>query len=184
MAWTDAETREARFERLFRDHHAPLVAYARRRVRVDVVDDVVEETFLVAWRRLDEIPGAALPWLYGVARNVIGTQGRSAARRQALGERLASVAEVASVVLPEPERFGGVIAAVLGQLAPEDREALILVAWEELAPREAARALGESAVAFRVRLHRARRRLRALLEASGDANEAESNGSAEVLHEI
>jgi RNA polymerase sigma-70 factor (ECF subfamily) len=181
MARNDPETTEARFERLFRDHYEAVLRYARRRVEFDAVDDVVEETFLVAWRRLDEVPPLALPWLYGVARNVISTQARGAVRRRALGERLASTVAAAPVALPEPGRFGGVIAAVLQQLSPADREALILVAWEELAPREAARALGESAVAFRVRLHRARRRLRALLEDGIDDGDPESSGSTEVL---
>lgn len=169
---------EARFERLFRNHYAAVLRYARRRVSLDLADDVVEETFMVAWRRLDEMPSDPLPWLYGVARNVVGTQARGAGRRQALGERVAGSIERPPTGLPEPERFGGVIAAALMQLSAEDREALILVAWEELAPHEAARALGESAVAFRVRLHRARKRLRALLLEREDASES---GPAEVV---
>jgi len=178
-----------RFERLFRDHYAAVLAYARRRVSADVVDDVVEETFLVAWRRLEEVPAAPLPWLYGVARNVIGTHTRGAARRQALGIRLAGAAVADAggaaqpvAALPEPERFGGVMAAALRQLSPEDREALILVAWEELAPHEAARAVGESAVAFRVRLHRARRRLRALLEDSNALSAPKQNDNDSDSH--
>lgn len=179
MARKNLDTREARFEGLFRDHYEAVLGYARRRVESGAVDDVVEETFLVAWRRLDVVPEPALPWLYGVARNVIGTQTRGAGRRRALWERLASTATMAA--LPESDRCGGVIAAALRQLSPTDREALILVAWEGLAPREAAIALGESAVAFRVRLYRARRRLRALLESGPSDGERESPESTEVL---
>jgi RNA polymerase sigma-70 factor (ECF subfamily) len=177
MAGSDRESAELRFERLFREHYAAVLAYARRRVALEAVDDVVEETFLVVWRRLDEVPEAPLPWLYSVARNVIGTQTRGVARRRALSARLTDAVAVAPVRLPEAEHFGGVLGAALRQLSPEDREALILVAWEELAPREAARALGEPAVTFRVRLHRARRRLRALLD---EANEVSGPEPSEV----
>jgi hypothetical protein len=69
----DPELRRARFDALFRDHHPVVRAYARRRVPPEVVDDVVSETFLVVWRRLDDVPEAPLPWLLAVARNVVGT---------------------------------------------------------------------------------------------------------------
>ncbi len=67
-----AEAARARFEGLFRDHHVAVVAYVRRRAPQDAVDDIVGETFLVAWRRLDCVPGEELPWLLAVARNVRG----------------------------------------------------------------------------------------------------------------
>jgi RNA polymerase sigma-70 factor (ECF subfamily) len=56
-------------------------AFARRRVAAEAVDDVVSEAFTVAWRRLDDIPDDPLPWLLGVARNVVGTARRGEARR-------------------------------------------------------------------------------------------------------
>lgn len=156
-----------RFERLFRDHHAAVVAYVRRRAPRDVVDDVVAETFLVAWRRLDRTPEdeEVLPWLLGVARNVIATQGRGARRRDALVLRLRQTG-MEPPSPPDPE--SGVddpIIRALARLAPKDREALTLIAWDGLAPHEAARVLGEAPGTFRVRLHRARRRLRGLLQA-------------------
>ena len=80
----DPESRRARFEALFRDHHPAVRAYARRRVPPEAVDDIVSETFLVVWRRLDDVPEPPLPWLLTVARNVAGTERRGAARRQQL----------------------------------------------------------------------------------------------------
>lgn len=73
----DPESRRARFEALFREYHPAVRAYARRRVPQEVVDDIVSETFLVVWRRLDEVPERALPWLLTVARNVAGTESRA-----------------------------------------------------------------------------------------------------------
>jgi RNA polymerase sigma-70 factor, ECF subfamily len=152
-----------RFERLFRDHHRAVVAYVRRRAPGDIVDDVVDETFLVAWRRLERVPLEELPWLLGVARNVLATQRRGARRRQALTLRLGSSRGQAAVpdLADDP---GGALSTALARLAPKDREALTLIAWDGLSPHEAALALGEAPGTFRVRLHRARSRLRRALE--------------------
>lgn len=152
-----------RFEELFRSHHAALVAYVRRRAPSDVVDDVVAETFLVAWRRLDRIPQNELPWLLSVARNVLATHRRGASRREALKWRL-SCAGVERGRMEAVDGIDGRVAAALAKLAAKDCEALTLVAWEGLEPHEAAVVLGEAAGTFRVRLHRARGRLRRLLE--------------------
>jgi RimJ/RimL family protein N-acetyltransferase len=76
----DEHSRE-RFERLFRLHYPAVRRYARRRVPPEAVDDIVSETFLVAWRRLDQVPEEPLPWLLAVARNTAGTERRAAARR-------------------------------------------------------------------------------------------------------
>ena len=78
------QPRRARFEALFREHHSAVQCYARRRVPPGVVDDIVAETFLVVWRRLDDVPEPALPWLLTVARNVAGTDRRGAVRRERL----------------------------------------------------------------------------------------------------
>ena len=73
-------------------HYRPYVAaYVRRRVHVNAADDVVAETFATAWRRRDDVPDDALPWLYATARNVIGTRYRSDARWSLLADRLKAV---------------------------------------------------------------------------------------------
>lgn len=164
-----------RFELIFRAHHARVLAYARRRLP-EQADDVVAETFLVAWRRFDELPEQPLPWLLGVARRVIATRLRGASRRQALIQRLAQDVTVGAsapdgALAPDP-RVPNTLAPdtdspiwhALAALPANDREALLLIAWDGLEPREAAAVLHQSPASFRVRLHRARRRLRALLQ--------------------
>lgn len=134
--------------------------YALRRSDRDTAQDVVAETFAVAWRRLDAVPRDPLPWLYAVARRVLANQRRSTARREALKTALArSTAGFAAPVDHD-------LADALRRLPSGDRELLTLVAWEGLSPREAAAALGCSDTACRLRLHRARRRLAALLDAA------------------
>lgn len=158
----DRDDRTARFERLFRAQYPAVAGYVRRRADAALADDLVNEVFLVAWRRLDEVPPNPRPWLLGVARNVVGTHIRGARRARALHERLASV-EVAG---PEAEELlsGATVAAALVALRPKDCEALMLVNWDGLTPSEAANVLGERPATFRVRLHRARSRFRTLLD--------------------
>jgi RNA polymerase sigma factor (sigma-70 family) len=151
-----------RLEDLFRRHEPAVVAYVRRRAPEDVVDDIVAETFLVAWRRLDDVREPALPWLLGVARRVLSTHRRGDRRRQELGNRLVA-AQSMSVPAWSEESEGRALAA-LATLSEKDREALTLTAWEGLTPQQAAVVLSEPAARFRVRLHRAKRRVRAVLE--------------------
>lgn len=173
----DAHDRDAeRFEHVFRRHHAAVTAYTRRRARSDAADDVVASTFLVAWRRLEEVPDDALPWLLGVARNVIATHERGSQRRGALRLRLEHTDAGATAPPTVAEPADGVVAA-LGRLSANDREAITLIAWDGLQPAEAARVLGQSPTAFRVRLHRARRRLRRELDRGGQSDPRPQNHS-------
>lgn len=159
---------EASFRRLYAEHGREILAYALRRAG-DPEDaaDVAAETFLVAWRRLEDVPPGeqARLWLYGVARRALANQRRGERRRERLGERLRAELTPA---LPEPPVLPGPdVLAALERLGLEDREVLRLSAWEELSPSELATVLGISAVAARSRLHRARRRLRRALEGGG-----------------
>ena len=156
--------RNERFESLFREHHAAIRGYALRRAPRDMAPDVVAETFLVAWRRLDDVPADPLPWLYGVARRVLANARRSADRGLALEQRLAAAAVPAGLGDPG-ERVGEaeIVRVALARLSERDRETLMLVAWEELSSARAARAAGCTRAAFAVRLHRARGRLAAQL---------------------
>jgi RNA polymerase sigma-70 factor (ECF subfamily) len=153
---------EERMEILFRRHYRDVVAYVRRRTEPDLVEDVVAETFLVTWRRLEQVPAEARPWLLGVARKTLATQRRSLARRCSLLARL----EGAGRLDERNEQPGELdVADALERLSEKDREAITLVVWDGLSPTEAALVVGQSPVAFRVRLHRAKQRLRRLLEA-------------------
>ena len=148
--------RRTRFELLYEQHYDAILAYALRRASRDAAHDVVSETFLVTWRRLEDVPRDALPWLYGVARRVLANQRRSGRRRQSLYSKLTH-ARLESFAEPqiEPSRLAG----ALDRLSAREREALKLTAWEGLDGNRAAAALNISPTAFRVRLHRARRRL-------------------------
>jgi RNA polymerase sigma factor (sigma-70 family) len=172
------ELAEARFSRLYGDHEREILRYALRR-SADPEDaaDVVAETFLVAWRRLGDVPlgEEARLWLYATARRVLANHRRGVKRRTRLGERLRDeLRHQLPVQLPTEPR--GVIAALAG-LRDGDRELLMLVGMEGLTPSQAARVLGISTVTTRTRLHRARRRLRAgLLDQAGE----EQNNEMEV----
>jgi RNA polymerase sigma-70 factor, ECF subfamily len=171
MEYTNSE--RERFERIFRTHHLTVHAFARRRVTAEAVDDVVSETFTVAWRRLDDIPDDPLPWLLGVARNVVGTARRGEARRLRLQTRAQADYQAPTAAL-DPKPDGGLVHAALERLNERDREALTLVGWDGLTPAEAAAVIGIPANRFRVRLHRAGRRLRWAL----NAIEEEADASA------
>jgi RNA polymerase sigma-70 factor, ECF subfamily len=160
-----------RFELLFEAHGRAVLGYALRRVD-DPADasDVLAETFLVAWRRLDAVPVGddTRPWLLGVARRALANQRRGARRRADLTERLR--AEIANALTPaEPSDHEILVERALSALRADDREVLLLAAWEGLTPGEIATALGIRAVAARSRLHRARRRLQAELDRLGRA---------------
>jgi RNA polymerase sigma factor (sigma-70 family) len=148
-----------RLEAIFREHYEAVLAYARRRAPAQVADDVAAETFAIAWRKAKQIPGEPLPWLLGVARRVLSTQRRSTQRQTRLRERLSQTVLPVAADVADP-RLG----EALSGLSHRDQEALLLIAWEGLAPREAATVLGLTQTGFSVRLHRARGRLRTALE--------------------
>ena len=144
------------FEELYAEHYEAVRAYVRRRAAESVVDDVVSDTFLVCLRRPERVPAEPLPWLYAVARKTLANERRKR-ERVAPGRR---------DVTWDREPIGdGALATAFAALGERDREVLRLVAWEGLALREAAVVLGCSAVACRVRYHRAKARLAARLDA-------------------
>jgi RNA polymerase sigma-70 factor, ECF subfamily len=149
-----------RFESIYREHFGLVAAYARRRVPARA-DDVVAETFLVAWRRLDDVPADALPWLYGVARRVVSDFRRGSRRQDAVANRLASLGEPRHSGHGESDEE---LLAALARLSDQDRELLLLVYWEDLEPSRAALALGCSRATVATRLWRARARLRKELD--------------------
>ena len=156
--------REARLELLFDRHAAAVLAYAMRRTFPAAAADVVSETYLVAWRRLESIPSdAALPWLYATARNVLASQRRSDRRQIAVTIRLESELRLQQTAEVATAADAPVLNA-LATITLAEREVLMLDAWENLSSSEAAAVLGCSATAYRIRLHRARKRLIRALE--------------------
>jgi RNA polymerase sigma factor (sigma-70 family) len=155
-----------RFEEIWDEHYAAIFSFARRRLSGDeAAQDVAADTFLVAWRRLDEVPEDPRAWLFKIARNVLSNYIRGRGRGQALRARLIAVRETPTSDPPDGAIEG--LAVVFNRLKSSDREALALVAWEELRPREAAHVLGITAARFSLRLHRAKQRLRKELAAAG-----------------
>jgi RNA polymerase sigma factor (sigma-70 family) len=155
------------FTDVFRRYHPHVITYVRRRVPADRAPDIVENAFLAAWRHAGDLPADPLPWLYRAASFEIRNWRRSEGRVQrdldlaiSLLDRGYLVADTADTVA-SADRWIAAFAA----LAEVDREVLRLVAWEDLSSEDAAAVLGCSVTAFRVRLHRARRRLLRIAEA-------------------
>ncbi|MGW6275917.1 RNA polymerase sigma factor [Kribbella sp. NPDC055071] len=162
-------TAEQEFGRLFEEHFRGLLGYALRRCgSPDDAADVVADTMLVAWRRFDQVPtdGTARLWLYGVARRVLANHRRGAQRRNQLGERLRVQLQDVVPDHADAVETNAVVVAAMAGLSEPDRELIMLTAWENLEPQEAAVVLDVPARVVRTRLHRARGRLRKLL---GDA---------------
>jgi RNA polymerase sigma-70 factor, ECF subfamily len=157
--------REERFNRFHEQHFEAIRRYAFRRSPA-LADDIVAETFLVAWRRIDEVPDDERPWLFGVARNVRLNLERSARRQRAVSVRLAEQPNSSAGA----ETPSDLVAAALATLSESDREILLLHAWEGLGRRESGAALNCSAANVSVRLHRARKRFEDALAAAPRRN--------------
>ncbi len=178
MEVPDSDERAEAFFAVAFDEHAPaILRYARRRLNgEDAAWDVVSDTFTAAWRHWDRRPGPPeplLPWLYAIAGNAVRGQGRSDQRRRRLIARLASSipadqgADPADGVL-----LSRSVADALARLSESDQEVLRLVAWEgQTDARSLGLVLGLGPAAARSRVHRARRRLRALLDEADDSAE-------------
>ncbi|WP_402462627.1 RNA polymerase sigma factor [Isoptericola aurantiacus] len=158
-------------------------AYALRHTDPDTAQDVVSDTFLVAWRRLDEVPDPPLPWLLVVARNHLRNAERAHRRRRHLAETLTrletATAQGVGVDALAAERDG--LLRALATLTTPEREALLLVAWDGLTAAEAAQVSGCSRATFAVRLHRARRRM-AAAENSADEPGLSAPGRDGAIH--
>ena len=166
-----ADIRAKHFEAIFRANHQRVLAYALRRTPDrEEAEEVVSEVFLVAWRRLSELPHEPSAWLLGTARRVLANQRRSRRRRYPDGPHLSLEVvdpEDTSSTTAERVTERATLAAAFAGLGPADRELLALIAWEGFSAGEAAEVLGCSAPVLSVRLHRARRRLLKELRASG-----------------
>lgn len=164
------------FRHCFDEHWSTVCGCLRRRGASAQTEDLAAETFAIAWRKWRSVPSDPLPWLLRTAINLLANARRKAARHpQPLelldGDGAASAA--AHDVLESRESARGVL-SVLAGLRETDREAILLIAWDGLAPAQAAAACGCSPAAFRVRLHRARAALRAALADESTPSEGAS----------
>jgi RNA polymerase sigma-70 factor (ECF subfamily) len=153
---------EERFTDLYDRHYRSVLGYALLRAEREVAEDVSSETFLIAWRRFAELPEPALPWLLGVARNLLAKQRDSRHRREALVGRILALTtsrdqvswDVAEHVIDRESAL-----AALSALPEQDIEAMVFATWYGLPPEQAAAVMGCSVRTYNVRLHRARKRL-------------------------
>jgi RNA polymerase sigma-70 factor, ECF subfamily len=153
------------FEQLVRETRDDLLAYAiRRTANAEDAADVLSETYLIAWRKLEKIPpgDSARLWLFGVAANVLRRGAQRHRSSEALIERLASEPQDTEHIEPAGREDStiGALRAGLASLPPRDREILTLTAWEGLTPKQIAVVTGLPTNVIRVRLHRARSRLK------------------------
>lgn len=161
-----SDPKEGQFESVYR-HHSMVIAYCRRRGSHDP-EGIAAETMAIAWHRLEELEvRECRPWLIATARNLMYEEYRARARTSNVDPEILEATEGAIEPDFEVHSLDPEIDRALAALAPIDREALLLVAWEDLNPARAAESLGIRPTAFRVRLHRARRRFKKSLEESG-----------------
>ncbi|GAA2169568.1 RNA polymerase sigma factor [Actinomadura napierensis] len=163
---------ETRFTRLYDENHRRVLAYALTHAEPHTAEDIAGETFLIAWRRLDEVRDPALPWLLTVARNLLHKQRDRGRRGRDLAERIRALTtplDLAAWDVAEHVVERETALAAIAALPERDLEALALVNWHGLDARQAARVMRCSVPAFAVRLHRARKRLARALDGAGDA---------------
>jgi len=169
-----------RFRRLFEEHRSAVFGFAVRRVGRDLADEVLAETFLVAWRRLTDVPAdAELRWLLATARLVLANASRSSRRRDRLLDRMEGVTH-------EPDHAQQVaqsldVQQILARLRAPDQEVLRLIEWDDLSHADAAALLGCSRAVLAVRLRRARARFAAAMAMEpaprGSAREGQSKSA-------
>ncbi|MEV0236504.1 sigma-70 family RNA polymerase sigma factor [Nonomuraea sp. NPDC050786] len=159
--------RHERFTALYNAYQARVYGYAASRAGHQLAEELVSDTFLVAWRRLDDIPDQAqLQWLFRVARNILRDNLRQATRHASLEAELRTWIDEAGADAGEEAIERVTVLRALATLSDEDKELLTLTTWHGLSPDEAAGVLGCTKATFYVRLHRARRRLRSAIDAT------------------
>lgn len=164
-----ADERRLRFEEIYSANHHLILGYLLRRTH-DPQDaaDLLGQTFLTAWQRIDTVPSGdkARPWLYGVARHTLANHHRRERRRSDLTAQL----RIDVVETYQPPEYNGDlsgIAAAFRGLPEADQELLALVGWEGLDHGQIAEVLGCSRNAVRIRLYRARKRFSRALDRTG-----------------
>jgi RNA polymerase sigma factor (sigma-70 family) len=169
--------RPGQFEAFYVAHFQEIAAYVRRRVPAEDADDVVAQVFAVAWRRFGSVPAPPQDrlWLFGVARNSVADQQRSARRRLRLHARLSAEVLAQARAVPELGSRYDPVRAAISALRPADREALQFVLWDGLSHAEAAVVLRCSPNALEQRYRRARNAIRAALSAGHPARRPDPN---------
>jgi len=177
----DDVARRAALDAWFRAYGDRVLAYLLHRTDADTAQDVLQEVFVIAFRKANSVPEPPIGWLFGTARRVLANTVRGSKRRDHLAARVAEAAEHTDDF--ELAELRGAFATTLTALPSSDREVLTLSAWYRLTPEEAAQALGCSRNAYTVRLHRARKRLEEQLDRAGYAGPSPSSRLAEAFRD-
>lgn len=161
------------FHAFYSRYHSLLLGVAQQRlVGMSSAEDVVAETFAIAWSHHREGRNLTLPWLYQVLRNLIGNEYQRASRATDLVDRMG--ASLGSNVVEFAVDEAMSLRALIRELPDEDRDLIYMAYWEDLSRNELAAILGCSSTAVRLRLMRAKRRLKALVDSSDSGSGRES----------
>lgn len=170
-------TAPAAFGAIFDRHFDAIHSYLARRIGTGRADDLAASTFAVAFERRQQFRrevSTARPWLFGIATNLLRNERRAEKRAlEVLGRIRSATTPQDSADVDAPSALG----EMLTRLDPDQRDALLLFAWEELSYEEIAAALGIPVGTVRSRLARARQHLRHGLTAGDERQPAqEANG--------
>jgi RNA polymerase sigma factor (sigma-70 family) len=176
------------FAELYDRHARTIFRFAIRQVGTGAAEDVMSETFLVAFERraaFDPTVGAALPWLYGIATTLLKKYVRSeaTARRGILAAGKADVVTDDIAVLEsrvDAESSVRQIDVALRRMAKRDRDVLLLHAWADLSYEDIARALEIPIGTVRSRLNRARRVLRTAIDRGASPQKGVDHGRVDA----
>jgi RNA polymerase sigma-70 factor (ECF subfamily) len=174
----DAE-RRAVIDGWFRAYAARVLGYLLHRTDPQTAQDVLQEVFVTAFGKLDQVPEPPLGWLFGTARRLLANRLRSLRRQDQLIARL--MQDVGQEADPAGYELKQAFAITLASVPAADREVLTLTGWYGLSPLQAAEALGCTPAAYAVRLHRARRRLAKALADAGYRGDTPAGQFAEAL---
>lgn len=175
---------EKRLRRMYDESYVRLLAYALGYLDRPSAEEIVSETFLIAWRRLADAPVPELPWLFGIARNLIRERYRADRRLHALCVELSAQADGGTGDIADDVTERAAALRALAELGDLDRELLTLLAWHGLTNREAAEVLGIRQATLLVRVHRARRRLLAAMAPTDAAAPDHASRFSDLRQEI
>ncbi len=177
----DDGERRAVLDAWFRAYGDRVLAYLLHRTDPETARDLVQEVFVIAFRKAAAVPEPPVGWLFATARRVLANKNRGRRRQDQLVTRLVEDAERSTDA--DTAELKRAFAETLAALSANDREVLTLSGWYGLTPGEAAAALGCSPSAYGVRLYRARQRLAAHLESAGYRGPSPAGQLSEALRD-
>lgn len=162
---------EEQFDRCFDQHWTTVVRYLLRRGAASHAEDLASETFAIAWSKWGQLPSTPLPWLLKTAGFCWANERRRLQRADSFSHLLRPiVTDDPSHEHVSMRQDTTLVLTAIAALGDVEREALILTSWDELSAKDAASVLDCSVTALRVRVHRARKKIRACLDIDENAD--------------